>query len=62
MKKYKKVVDKYNAELGETERIIRFSLIDYEWSVATGELTPTLKLKRPFINQKFAEKIEALFN
>lgn len=62
LKKYKKVVDKYNAELGETERIIRFSLIDYEWSVATGELTPTLKLKRPFINQKFAEKIEALFN
>lgn len=62
LKKFKRVIDKYNLELGETERIIRFALIDYEWSVSTGELTPTLKLKRAFINQKFADKIEALFN
>lgn len=61
LKKFKKIVDKYNAELGETERVMRFFLVDYEWSVTTGELTPTLKLKRAFIQKKFADRIDSLF-
>ena len=61
VKKFKKIIDINNAKLGETERVMRFALIDYEWTVATGELTPTLKLKRPFIMQKFEEKIDKLF-
>ena len=40
---------------------MRFALIDYEWGVPTGELTATLKLKRKFIGEKFADKIEKLF-
>lgn len=61
LKKFKRVVDKYNAQLGETEQIKKFALIDYEWGISTGELTATLKLKRNFITQKFSEKIESLF-
>lgn len=62
IRKFKKIVDKYNASFGDTEKIIRYELIDYEWSVATGELTPTLKLRRNFIATKFADKIIKLFS
>ncbi len=61
LKKYKKVADQKNATLGETERVMKFALMDYEWGVSTGELTPTLKLKRRFITEKHAELIESLF-
>lgn len=61
LKKFKKIQDQCNAQLGETERVMKFALIDYEWGVSTGELTPTLKLKRRFIAEKHADKIEALF-
>ena len=61
LKKFKKIQDRCNSQLGETERVMRFSLIDYEWSVPTGELTATLKLRRKFISEKFADKIEKLF-
>ena len=61
LKKYKKVADQKNATLGETERVMKFALMDYEWGVSTGELTPTLKLKRRFITEKHADLIESLF-
>ena len=61
LKKYKKVADQKNATLGETERVMKFALMDYEWGVSTGELTPTLKLKRRFITEKHAALIESLF-
>ena len=61
LKKYKKVADQKNATLGETERVMKFVLMDYEWGISTGELTPTLKLKRRFITEKHAKLIESLF-
>jgi len=60
--KFRQLVDRYNKFFGETEQIKRFKLIGYAWSVETGELTPTLKLRRNFIFKKFHEEIEALFN
>lgn len=60
--KYKRIVDFYNKGFGEAEQIKRFMLIDYEWSIQTGELTPTLKLKRNFIQNKNKDKIEKIFS
>jgi len=60
--KFRQLVDRYNKYFGETEHIKRFKLIGYPWTVESGELTPTLKLKRGFIYKKFEEEIEALFN
>lgn len=60
-KKFKKIVDKYNECFGDTEQVKRYMLIGYEWGISTGELTPTLKLKRNYILQKYNEKIEQLF-
>ncbi len=60
--KYSRIVAKYNKFFGDTEQIKRFKLIGYPWSVDSGELTPTLKLRRNFITSKFTDTIETLFN
>ncbi len=57
----KKEVDRMNKHFGDFEQIKKFDLIDHEWSVATGELTANLKLKRAFICEKYKEQIEQLF-
>lgn len=62
LKKFKKIVDYYNSFFGDTEKVKRFILIGYEWSVQTGELTPTLKLKRNKLLEKYHNQIEKLFN
>lgn len=62
LKKFKKIVDHHNTFFGDTEKVKRFILIGYEWSVQTGELTPTLKLKRNKLLEKYHDQIEKLFN
>ena len=61
LKQFKKVVDRCNKNFGETEQVKRYKLIGYSWSVDTGELTPTLKLRRKFIMKKHGELIDSLF-
>ena len=53
IKKYKKIVDEYNKFFGDTEKVKSFTLIGYEWSIQTGELTPTLKLKRNKLQEEY---------
>ncbi len=50
-----------NGLLARYETIKRFAILDEEFSVATGELTPTLKMRREFIVGKYAEQLEALY-
>ena len=47
--RYKKEVEKCNKSLGQSEKIKVFRLLSEEWNTKTGELTPTLKLKRKYI-------------
>jgi long-chain acyl-CoA synthetase len=61
LKQFKKVVDRCNKNFGDTEQVKRYKLIGYSWSVDTGELTPTLKLRRKFIMKKHKELIDSLF-
>jgi long-chain acyl-CoA synthetase len=51
--RYQKEVDGINKTLGEHERIKRFRLVCEEWSPQSGELSPTLKLKRSVIYKKY---------
>ncbi len=60
-KRFEKEVNKFNKNFGESEQIIRFELLKEPWSIAGGELTPTLKLKRSYIAKKYASEIEKLF-
>jgi long-chain acyl-CoA synthetase len=61
-KRFKKEIDHFNASFGDTEKIKSWDLLDTEWSFETGEITPTLKLKRNFICKKYADLISKLFN
>jgi len=60
-KRFKVEVDKYNAHLGDTEKIKTWDLLNIEWTPESGELTPTLKLKRNFIYKKYEPEITKLF-
>ncbi len=55
------VVDEVNSGLAQFETIKRFKLVPEEWSLAGGELTPSLKLKRRVVNQKYAAEIAAFY-
>jgi long-chain acyl-CoA synthetase len=54
-------VDEANQHVSQVERIKRFTILPTEWTVDSEELTPTLKLKRRVIHEKYAEEIEALY-
>lgn len=54
-------VESINKVFGESEKIKRFSLMDREWTVESGELTPSLKIRRLAVMEKYKETIEALF-
>jgi long-chain acyl-CoA synthetase len=62
VKRFKVEVDKCNASLGDTEKIKTWAILDTEWGPDTGELTPTLKLRRNFICKKYTEFIHQLFD
>jgi long-chain acyl-CoA synthetase len=61
IERYQKEINKYNAQLGEAEKIRRFKLVCEEWSPETGELSPTQKLKREFIYKKYADIISEIY-
>ncbi len=60
-KRFQKEIHKYNKYLGATEQIKAFELLDTEWSVDSGELTATLKLRRTFLHDKYKATIDKLF-
>ena len=55
-------IDKYNPLFNHTEQIKKFCLLAEEWTIDTGELTPSLKMKRKVIAQKYAAQIEAMYS
>ena len=59
--RYQKVMDKYNAELGETERVKKFILVTDTWTEANKMLTPTQKLIRRNVEAAYKEQIENMF-
>ena len=55
------VVQSVNAALPRYEQIKRFALLPAEFSVATGELTPTLKVRRRVVTERWAGVIDQLY-
>jgi long-chain acyl-CoA synthetase len=56
-----KQIDRVNQDLARVEQIKKFAILDKTFSVETGELTPTLKLKRNVVQKKFAREIDSLY-
>ncbi|HYK34966.1 long-chain fatty acid--CoA ligase [Alloacidobacterium sp.] len=59
--KYQAIVDEVNGTLAQFETVKRFCVVPEEWSLAGGELTPSLKLKRRVVNEKYAAEITAFY-
>jgi long-chain acyl-CoA synthetase len=55
-------VDEANQSLARVEQIKKFTILPTDWEPGGDELTPTMKLKRKPISQKYAEEIEALYS
>ena len=54
-------IKKYNTHFGDTEKIKKFELVPDEWSVKNGLLTPTLKIKRKQVAERYQAEIDSLF-
>jgi long-chain acyl-CoA synthetase len=59
---YQEVIDALNHELSQFERIKRIALLASEFTIDSGELTPSMKVKRKVVEQKYAVQIEALYH
>jgi long-chain acyl-CoA synthetase len=58
---YQEIVDHVNAQLAQFERIKSFTLLEEELTTASGDLTPTLKVRRTIVEAKYREKIDAMY-
>jgi long-chain acyl-CoA synthetase len=58
---YQAVLDQLNVDLAQFEKIKRFALLPKEMSIEAGELTPTLKVRRKIVEQRWAHVIEQLY-
>ena len=56
-----RAVDHANGDLAQVEKIKKFTILERPLGIDTGELTPTLKVKRKIVNQNFAPQIEAMY-
>jgi long-chain acyl-CoA synthetase len=55
-------VDRANSKYAQVEQVKKFTILDHDLSQATGELTPTLKVKRNVVNEKYAHLFDALYS
>jgi long-chain acyl-CoA synthetase len=55
-------LDRANAKYARVEQVKKFALLDHDLSQETGELTPTLKLKRNVVNERYQDVFESLYD
>ncbi len=56
-----RAVEAGNAELAKVEQVRRWTILGEEWTPDSGELTPTMKLKRNVVQDKYRDEIEAMY-
>ena len=62
LQRFSEEINSFNQEFGKTEQLKKFELLPHEWTVDSGELTPTMKLKRKVILEKYKEVIEKIYS
>ena len=61
IKRIQKEIDKFNEQFGQWERIKKFELTPDVWSIDAGHLTPTMKLKRKTIKEKYIDLYNKIY-
>lgn len=59
---FKEIIDSFNKSFNHVEQVKKFELLPKEWTIDSGELTPTLKLKRKVIMEKYKAAFDRLYN
>lgn len=59
---YKSIVDGFNPEFNHVEQVKKVTLLPEEWSIESGELTPTGKMKRKVIMEKYKTEIDRIYS
>ena len=62
LKQVQSLVTELNKHLAQYEQIKKFAIITREFSIADGEMTPTMKMKRNVIEQRFRDLIDSLYS
>lgn len=62
IERYQQEVDRVNHDLSPWEKVKRFRLVPDEWTPEAGHLTPSLKLKRRIIVERYGSLIEEMYN
>ncbi|GAB3240641.1 long-chain fatty acid--CoA ligase [Hymenobacter seoulensis] len=62
VKMYEDLVNKYNSSFAQWEQVKKIVLLPQLWTVETGEMTPTMKVKRKAITENNKSVIESLYN
>ena len=61
VKLYQERIDNQTKDLGQVEKPKKFAILPVEFTQETGELTPTSKIKRKIVNEKYKDVIDSLF-
>jgi long-chain acyl-CoA synthetase len=59
---YRELIDSFNKFFNHVEQIKKFELLPAEWTIDSGELTPTLKLKRKVIMEKYKAAFDRIYS
>ncbi len=59
---YKELIESFNKFFNHVEQVKKFELLADEWTIESGELTPTLKLKRKVIMEKYKTAVERIYD
>lgn len=61
LEKFDKELDELNTTFAQYQKVKKFELLSKEWSIESGELTPTLKLKRKIVKEKYQLIIDGIY-
>ncbi|MEP6750008.1 MAG: long-chain fatty acid--CoA ligase [Bacteroidota bacterium] len=58
---FKELVESFNKFFNHVEQIKKFELLQHEWSIDTGEMTPKMSIKRKVVLEKYRDAIERIY-
>jgi long-chain acyl-CoA synthetase len=62
LREYERQIEEYNQLFGKVEQVKKFKLLPTEWTIDGGELTPTMKVKRKVVFEKYKHAVQEIYN